>query len=295
MLSRLNFFAVAFISVVFTGCFDENPVKTVSGKNDIAKPLTSSQTPNFSITSFDVAKTSISSSYLTGVAEINYTGSQALKYVEVFVTYKSSSGSVLYKDTTYLRNEIVVNFGGTSQTYSNAFVSQEHSKAYYMLIDELSFSPSAIATVEFSFTGDSFTPSNTVSQVSLSGAPYVSDNKLNQNFVNTGTEVVDMRSCIFIFQNSSGISYDFTYPDTYLKQGSEFLETDTIGADATGRLACSIPTAYFESQPLSIKKTLLSWRRVDVVAKRSITTIADPDARKRAMREAMDDLVRITR
>ncbi len=212
-----------------------------------------------------------------------------MKYVEVYVTYRNIAGKVLYRDSTFLRNETTVCFSEPPTSYyDNAFVSPDNPIAYYILIDELSFNPSDIAKTEFEFNGDKFTPFDPVSTVALSGKPYENSGYLHQNFTNNGDEIVDVGSTIFIFQNSKGVSYDWTYPDAYKKTGSGYLEGDIIEGDSEGRFSTRTSTPDFEDIPLSIKKTLLAWNPATVLTKKAALSTDDPDDLKNSIRKVMD-------
>ncbi|NLG19546.1 MAG: hypothetical protein GX556_19670 [Fibrobacter sp.] len=291
MRSFYFFISVFALILTFSGCGDKsNGTEEKKDKSGISSPINNAVTSDFVIVSFDIARTRATSRYLNGVAEVEYTGSEPLKYVEAYVTYRDKAGKVIYKDSTYLRNETSVCLSEPpSSYYENSFVSPDKPIAYYILIEELSFNPSEIAKTEFEFTGDKFTPFDPVSTVALSGNPYENSGYLHQNFTNNGSEIVDVQSSIFIFQNSSGVSYDWTYPDAFKKIGTGYLESDIIEGDSEGRFSVYPSTPDFENDPLSIKKTLLSWDPATVLTKSSALSMDDPDALKKCIRKVMDN------
>lgn len=292
MLQMLHIPAAIFLLAIFIGCRDKNPVSITDPKNnsDINNSISSnSSSSDFKIVSFHVARPYEGSQYLCGVAEIEYTGNQPLHFLKVYATLNSKSGSILFKDTTYLDNETTVAY--KNSFYTNTFVSQENPRAYYLLIEKLSFSPMEIHQTIFEFEGDTFTPLSPVSQLLLSGTPYESNGSLNQNFTNNGPEEVNVRSCIFVFTNSSGISYDWTYPTAFRKQGVGYVESDIIGADSEGRLSSSIRKDIIDNNSLSIKKTLFNWEPAIIVLEKTVATIADPDAYNKSLRKIRDEQI----
>jgi hypothetical protein len=279
-------------TLMVMGCDDEknsNPLQPNGTNSSIVSPSISSLTVGFSVTSFTLAKPNNASSYLYGVGEIQYSGTIPQKFVEIFATYKNAAGAVIHRDSTYIDNVTTISLGGTSPIYTNAFVSSGYPKGYYVFIEDASFLPGSVANVEFSFQGDSFTPDVPSSTVDVSGNPYESDGMVHQNIVVSGSDPVDIGSSLFIFRNSTGLLYNFTYPDGYKKNGTTYQQSDILDGNSEGRLSCYKKNADIETQPYTIKQTLLNWDNATALAKKKIVAAKNPEEKLVLIRNASDE------
>jgi hypothetical protein len=279
--------------LILAGCTDDskNPLSgAVSSPMAVINASVAGVTSQeFTVGPFAVAKTGASSNYLYGVAEFTYTGSQTLNYIEAIITIRGTADQVLAKDTTYLRNTTCISTKANATRNTNTFVNSAHPKVYYMFIKELALNPGSFKSAVFEIkadTAESFAPQGILS---LAGAPYISVNETCQNFSNSGTERVNVEFSRFIFQNSTGVSYLWTFPDVYIKSGTGYIESDIFNASDEGRLGTVVQSVAFESGSFTLKASLLSWDPAIVLPKeiRSIAS-ADTDVRNCTMRSIMD-------
>ncbi|MFP4416675.1 MAG: hypothetical protein ACLFSB_05350 [Chitinispirillaceae bacterium] len=280
--SRTYFTALPFFLFLFLlNC--SNPIES-GDDSQVVSPAVHA-TDNFSVASCNFNKTGSGPHYITGVTKFNYTGSQSLRHIRVYATFRSSDGSILCRDTSFIRNETVVRL---SDNHTNTFVSPDHPIGYYVHINRLTFDYDMLSDVQFEMTGQTFTAADPASDVVISGTPYERDGLSNQHVINNGPEMILFSSPTFVLQDSAGISYDFCYPTVYRKVDDLFVENSLLQSGEEGRLAANEYETSANGKQLFIHTTLLDWDLPTIISKQSIMNISDPLALKKKIRDMRD-------
>lgn len=249
------------------------PVATTS-ENVVSPSVSLNDTTNYVVESAWIGKSYSSSTYIYGLIKIKYLGTTNRMYVNVSVVFKNSAGSTIWTDGGFLRNTTVANSGSSN---TNTFLTPTYNIGYYYIIEDLSTynaSVGDISSVDLVITNSSSTYAPPQGHLSTSGVPYnVESDSWYQGITNDGDRTVTESFSRFIFEDSSGRQYHWTFPGTTV----EGVDTNDIEVGQNGHLSALYVSPDYVSEDLDFGVASLSWEDAAESAPTLSASIGDVD------------------